>query len=125
MPDRLSRRKIANYVADRLLAEDGQVIDQLAALLVHENRQREIDLIVRNIHDALESRGMVVTTVSSAHPLSDEIRSKVKDIIGGDKVLLREKIDETLIGGIKIDAAGKRYDGTVKYKLSELRAQKI
>ncbi len=125
MPDRLSRRKIANYVADRLLAEDGQVIDQLAALLVHENRQHEIDLIVRNIHDALESRGMVVATVSSAHPLSDEIRSKVKDIIGGDKVLLREKIDETLIGGIKIDAAGKRYDGTVKYKLSELRAQKI
>ena len=125
MPSRLPRRKIAQHAADRLLAGDADVIKQVAALLVQEGRQREAELVVRDITDALAERGTVVATVTSAHELSDQIKASIKSLVGADKVVLQEQVDRSVIGGIKIDAAGRRYDGTVKYKLSELRAQKI
>jgi F-type H+-transporting ATPase subunit delta len=125
MPGRLSRRKIAQYAAERLVDGGADIVKQVAAMLVAEGRQRELDLIVRDIYDALESKGVVVATVSSAHGLSDQLKQAVQKMVGADRVIIREQINKDLIGGVKIETANKRYDGTVKYKLSELRAQKI
>lgn len=125
MPGRLSRRKIAQYAAERLVDGGADIVKQVAAMLVAEGRQRELDLIVRDIYDALESKGVVVATVSSAHGLSDQLKQAVQKMVGADRVIIREQINKDLIGGVKIETANKRYDGTVQYKLSELRAQKI
>ena len=63
MPARTSRRKLARYVAERLLDNDTKVMDEVAALLSHENRQREVDLLVRDIQTELAERGLTVATV--------------------------------------------------------------
>ena len=55
---RTSRRRLAEYVAERLLADDVSVIAELAALIVTERREREIELIVRDIEDSLARRGV-------------------------------------------------------------------
>ena len=57
---RTLRRKLARHMAERLLAGDAAVIDELAALIVHERREREIDLLVQDIEARLVDRKSVV-----------------------------------------------------------------
>ena len=125
MSGRLSRRKLAEYAAEKLLAGDDSVVAQLAAHIVTEKRQREVELLVRDIEAAMASRGTVVATVTTVQKLTDDIKRAVTEMIGGDKVVLRERQDASVIGGIMIDTPDKRFDGTVRRKLNELRAQKI
>jgi F0F1-type ATP synthase delta subunit len=44
---------------------------------------------------------------------------------GAKTVQLRQSIDETLLGGIRIDVPGKRFDGTIRHKLNALRAKQL
>ena len=125
MSGRLSRRKLAEYAAEKLLAGDDSVVAQLAAHIVTEKRQREVELLVRDIEAAMAARGTVVAMVTTAQKLTDDIKRAVTEMIGGDKVVLRERQDVSVIGGIVIDTPDRRFDGTVRRKLNELRAQKI
>lgn len=125
---RLSRRKIATYAADQLLAggvATREVLRSVAAYLVETGRTRELTLLVRDIEDVLASRGHVVADVTSAHPLSKALKDEIKDLVGGDTLQLRELIDPSLLGGMKIDVPGKRFDGTIRRKLTALRAKQL
>lgn len=125
MAARLSRRKLATYVAGQLILGNNAVIKELAALIVDERREREADLIVRDIQAALAENGVVLATVTSAHQLSENVKQAIRQLVGAESVVINEQIDKSVIGGIKIDIPGRRYDGTVKHKISELRAQKV
>jgi F0F1-type ATP synthase delta subunit len=76
MATRLSRRKIAAYAADKLAAgaASKKVLSEVAAYLIEMRRTREIDLLVRDIEDALEVRGIVVADVTSAYPLTEALK---------------------------------------------------
>ena len=124
---RLSRRKIATYAADQLLAGSPTrtVLRSVAAYLVEARRTRELALLVRDIEDVLSERGHVVADVTSAYPLSKSLKAEIKDLVGGDTVQLRESVDPSLLGGMKIDVPGKRFDGTIRRKLTALRAKQL
>lgn len=65
-------------------------------------------------------------TVTSANPLTEELKeqiaAKMSQIIG-KTVTIREKTDESIIGGIVIDYGSRRYDGSVKAKLNALKSE--
>jgi F-type H+-transporting ATPase subunit delta len=123
MSTRLSRRKIAVYASEKLLSGTSkkEVLRELAAYLIDTRRTRELELLVRDIEDVLASRGVVVADVVSAHPLTATLKAEVNKMIGG-KVHIREAIDESVLGGIRIDLPGKRFDGTIRHKLNALKA---
>src|SRR4051812_11456136 len=126
MAARLSRRKIAAFVADSFIKDSSsmaQTVQSVAAYLVDTRRTREIDLLVRDIEDALATRGIVIADVTSAHPLTSTLKDEIARLVGGDSLQLREAINPMLIGGIRIDVPGKRFDGTVRRKLTALKAQ--
>jgi F-type H+-transporting ATPase subunit delta len=127
MAMRLSRRKIATYAADRLLdgASKKEVLRSVAAYLVETRRTREQILVVREIEDVLALRGYVVADVTSAHPLSEALKSQIKELVKADTLQLRELVDPTVLGGMKIDVPGKRFDGTIRRKLTALRAKQL
>ncbi|MET0979797.1 MAG: F0F1 ATP synthase subunit delta [Candidatus Saccharimonadales bacterium] len=128
MAARLSRRKLAIFVTDKLLAGGHQaheVLRELAAYLVTERRTRELDLIVRDIEVMLAERGVVVADITSARPLDATIRAEITTMLGAKSVQLRESIDETLLGGVRIDTPGQRFDGTIRHKLNALRAKQL
>jgi F-type H+-transporting ATPase subunit delta len=124
---RLSRRKIATYAADQLLAgvSKKEVLRSVAAHLVETRRTREQILLIREIEDVLALRGHVVADVTSAHPLSKELKDQIKDLVEADTLQLRELVDPTVLGGMKIDVPGKRFDGTIRRKLTALRAKQL
>jgi F-type H+-transporting ATPase subunit delta len=128
MAARLSRRKIATFVTDKLLAGNHQaheVMRELAAYLVTERRTRELDLVVRDIEAMLAAKGVIVADVASARPLDETVKAEIATMLGAESVQLRETIDETLLGGVRIDTPGKRFDGTIRHKLNALRAKQL
>lgn len=130
---RTLRRKLARYAAERLLAGDATVIDELAALIISERREREIDLLVQDIEAELAERGTVVATVESARALDLATKDEIKNLLSSKtnasnqdvNVLLRESIDQALIGGFKLRTPTATLDATIAKKLNDLRAKKI
>ena len=121
---RVSRRKLAMYAAERLLEGDAAVIDELAALIVDQRREREIDLLVRDIEAEMAERGTIVATVESARELSQADRQEIASLLSGN-VKLRQKIQPELIGGFKLRTPTGSLDATMSKKLHDLRAGKI
>lgn len=124
MAVRLSRRKLAEYAAAQLLAgkTSKAVMKELAGYLVEAGRTREAELLARDIEAALAEQGVVVVDVTTARPLSSEARQSVKTLVGGKNVQLRESLDPTLLGGVRIDTPGKQFDASLRRKLTALKA---
>lgn len=127
MNARISRRSLARYVASQIEngVSTGHVLEELAAYLVTAGREREADLVVRSIEDEFASRGTVIARVVTAEPLTDALRTLIGARVGGDTVHLDEKIDPTVLGGIRIETPDQTFDGTIKRKLLTLRHAKI
>jgi F-type H+-transporting ATPase subunit delta len=127
MASRLSRRKIAAYSADKLLSgiSVSDVVKEVAAYLVDTRRTRELELLIRDIEEALATRGIIVGDVTSAYPLGATLKAEIAKLVGGKSLQLRETIDSTVLGGVRVNIPGKRFDGTIQRKLSALKAKQL
>lgn len=126
MQAKLSRRKLARYIADQI-ARHGvstELLDELAAYLIDTRRERETELVVRMIEQELADRGIVIAEVTSAHPLDETMKERIEQLLDTKTLYLREKIDSGVLGGIRIDTPGKRLDATLAHKITALRALK-
>ena len=129
----VSRRKLAKYAAEQILAGNDAVLEEIAGLLIYEKHEREVDLLVRDIEAELAENGEIVASVESARALDDNTRRKIEQFLATaassknskPKVSLRESIDLTLIGGFKLQTPTATLDATVSKKLNDLRAKKI
>ena len=68
--------------------------------------------------------GIMEATVTSAVPLSAEEREKLLHKLQaktGKLIRLTEKTDPSVLGGLRLDLAGERLDGTVQRRLELLR----
>ncbi len=81
---RTLRRKLAQHTAERLLAGDAAVIDELAVLIIAERREREIDLLVQDIEAELTAQGTIVATVESATPLDAATKDEIKRLLSSN-----------------------------------------
>lgn len=124
---RISRRKLASYISSRIAnGERVQlVLRELAAFLIESGRKKELELIVRDIETALVEKGAIVATATSARPLATEAKKQLETLIKMEyanvtQVVLRESIDESLIGGVRLELPGKQFDASVKTKLEKL-----
>lgn len=125
MSGRLSRRVLAKHAAERLARGEAVVIDELAALLVSEGREREADILVRDIEDQLARDGQLVVTIESARKVDDSVRQQVAKLFPKKTVHIREVIRPELIGGLKITTPARTLDATVLGKLKTLRGAKL
>ncbi len=71
-----------------------------------------------------EDMGIVEARVTSAVPLTDNdleaLRQKLHDI-SKKQVHLLTKVDPSVIGGVRVEMDGRRYDNTIQNKLGRLR----
>jgi F-type H+-transporting ATPase subunit delta len=72
-------------------------------------------------------KGIVTAEVTSAIALTDtsraEIVSLVKKELGAKEVLVKEKIDEKLIGGFILKVGDKQFDASIASGLSKLKKE--
>ena len=127
MQQKISRRKLAMYIADSLEkgASLSALLRELAAYLVLTKRTREAELVVRTVEDTLAERGSVIARVTTAHPLDAALRREIEQLVDAKTVHLYEIVDPEVIGGVRIETPGKSLDATLKRKLLALRQAKL
>lgn len=128
MVTKLSRRKIATVVAERLLEGDKAIIKDLAGYLFYTKQTRSINLLIRDIENALLDKGVLVAKVVSVHDLADSVKKQIDafllDESGANSVQVQYSIDKDLIGGIQISTPQAILDTSIKNKLQRLKAAK-
>lgn len=94
-------------------------------VLLERGLLRQFSSCVRKYESSYnKEHGIAEAVVTSAVRLSDEEASKlVKKLceMSGRKVVLTQKVDPAVLGGLKVELEGKLMDGTVSGRLSELR----
>ena len=101
-----------------------EVLETLAAM----QREDALDLVAqvaKQYSEYLDAEDTTVSvTVTTAVPMDDELREKVRTKAEGDlkaPVYLVERVDPSIIGGIMLEARGKRYDASVRAQLANIR----
>lgn len=125
MTSKLSRTRIARYAAEQLQAGNSEVIQEVAAYLVESRRTNEADLIVRIILERLEANGVVLADVTTATKLDETTKAELKRITGAKRLELREHVDPSVLGGIRIETPSRLMDATFTHRLTQLRERKI
>lgn len=67
--------------------------------------------------------GFAEAVATVAAPLGDEQRRRLTQKLcemSGKKILLKEKLDPSLLGGVTVELDGRRYDNTLRRRLSDL-----
>lgn len=129
MPGRLSRRSMAEYIAEGIVEGKNKtkLFKQLAAYLVEERRTKEVDLVVRDIEWQLAEKGYVQATITSAFDLTAQtqkaLQAFVKSETKATQVSIDTKLDPKVIGGVKISVPGREIDQTVAHQLTVLKTR--
>ena len=124
---KLSRRVLARYIATELQAGKNRkdVVESLAAYVIEHRLHSQLELILADVAANLATLGHIEATVTTARPLTEELRSEVLDYVGrveGSKdITLNESVDPGLLGGLIVETPGKRFDASVSTKLKRLR----
>lgn len=129
MARKLSRRDLAQYAARQLT--DGTpyktIAMQLAAYLIESRRTNELSVIIRDIAAHLTDMGHVAGTLTSAHKLDaatvKAIEAYTKEKTGAKNVSLDTSIDESVLGGIKLELPGRELDTTITRQLTILKTR--
>lgn len=128
MSVKVSRRALARYAADQLLAgTTAQVVAKhLAATLLDSQRQKEADLLLADLSYELQNRGrLAAATVTTASQLSAGLRSEIARLVKKSakvqQVILTEQIDKNIIGGVRIETPERTWDKTAISQLNKLR----
>lgn len=66
------------------------------------------------------SEAMVTSAVALDESQAEALREKLEKL-SGRKVLLRRRVDEKVLGGLRVELDGRLFDGTVGGRLEELR----
>jgi F-type H+-transporting ATPase subunit delta len=100
-------------------------IERFLKLLVERRRIQYIEEIVTMYQELLDeelniARGEVIT----AYPISDEEKREIENVLKDylkKEVILESKVDERIIGGIKIRIGDLIFDGTLKTQLGKFK----
>ncbi|MFC3418846.1 ATP synthase F1 subunit delta [Salinicoccus hispanicus] len=122
---RISRESRRQAVA-KAFGNAAQPLKNMLLILSDRNRFNEIEAVhahfIQNYNAHYNQENVVIESV---YPLSDEeIESIGKVFIkktGLSKLLIENRVNESLIGGIRVFVGTKVYDGSVTAQLSDLK----
>lgn len=84
-----------------------------------------IEQVAKHYKEILDTEDTTVSvTITTAIPLDEELRQKVRAKAEKDlnaPVYLVERVDPEILGGVILEARGKRYDASVKAQLANIR----
>ena len=94
-------------------------------ILLENNLLRGFGSCCRTFRESYnKDHGIEEATVTSAVELTDaqaeSLRSKLEQI-SGKTVVLTQKVDSAVLGGLKVEIGGRLLDGTVMGRLADLR----
>ena len=103
-----------------------ELTEKFFTIVTEKNREKALEFMGSEFlmqYNAL--RGVQVAEVTTASPLSPELRAEVEQMVrqqtGRQQVTLTEKVDESLIGGFVLRVGDRLIDDSVSFRLRKLR----
>ena len=94
-------------------------------LLCERGHIRELEQCGRQFRDRYnEDRGILAAVAVTAVPLTPELREKLRLKLGdltGKQVEIHNRVDPSVLGGIRLEMEGRQLDGTVRQRLDSLK----
>lgn len=125
---KLSRRKLAALLADRLPAagKDKEFALETAAYLLSERRVSDLGSLLRDIEQVRADRGTVEVVAVSAHPIETnakrDIETQIRKLYPNAKhIMITERIDPAQLGGVRLELANEQLDLSVRSKLHRFK----
>jgi len=123
-----SRKKLADEILQRLgSGSQDELAKKVAAYLIENGKTSELNSLSRDIMQVRKSQdGVVELTALSSHKLSEDQIEEVKSVVmrvspNAKKIIINQKIDESVIGGVRLEFANHLLDLSVSAKLSKLK----
>lgn len=108
-------------ILENSFAEIQSLTKNFLFLLVDEKRENELTKITAEYKKlALEATGMAEAVVTTAYPMTSsekaELVTTFAEIIG-KKLVIDERVDSDILGGVIVQVGDRLYDGSLKTKL--------
>ena len=122
------RTKIADAIAERTLHEHDtkKLAREIAAYLLSENREHELESLMRDVLAYRQARGIVEAEVISAHDFTSDVEHQISQLLkqhypSAKHVIIRDTHDPSVIGGLKVQLANEQLDMSVRAKLDTFK----
>lgn len=121
---RVENKKKKQFINEVFQGLSGDMLNTMK-LLVERNRIDLMPFIVKQfIHFTNEAKGIAEATVFSVRPLSDSEIQKLSETFAKrfnkKAIKLENKVDPSIIGGIKLRMGNSIYDGSISGKLKRI-----
>ena len=123
--NKVSRQELAEVIAERTLhiSDHDKLAKSIAAYLAGERRSYDVSSLMRDVQQYRLKAGIVEATAVSAHELTPAVIKDVKDMLkehfpSARRFIINERIDEDVVGGIRIELPQETLDLSIKSKLN-------
>jgi F-type H+-transporting ATPase subunit delta len=123
------RKEAKRQVIDRAFGgRVSEVVQNFLKVAIDKGRAAEIPSIIEAFKQAYHERqGELVVKIAAAQPLEDDERKRVRDALlkrfrnaGVNDVVLEEKVDGALLGGLVVRTGDQVFDGSLRSRLAAL-----
>jgi F0F1-type ATP synthase delta subunit len=134
---KVSRRTVAEAVSAHLYYTDihgtkeyvrdrKKYIQSVASYLLETGRTGELDSILRDVSADWARIGYVEVLAHTAYLLDTAARRTIEKLVRAEfphakKVIVNERVDESLIGGVRLELVDRQLDLTVRAKLNQFK----
>ncbi len=113
-------------LAEAVFKDADPLIRSVLAVMAERENLGQLSQVVHAYQEAFEERlDVCVVDVTTVVELDDELREVITGKLSedlGKNVVLRERIDKSILGGIIMSTHGKRIDASVASQLEHARA---
>ncbi len=96
-------------------------------IITRKGREAHLGSIAEGFQELYRKhKGIEKAVVTTAIPLSDQQKEELKQKLNlavGKSIIIEEKIDPTVIGGMTLRVGDKQYNGSIAHQLNMLRRQ--
>lgn len=124
-----SRSILADEIANALKSpsKSKKVVRSVAAYLIENGKTSELNSLERDIMELrAEKDGVIELTALSSHELGEKQLKEIERLVKKQyprckQVIINQSIDESVVGGVRLELANQLLDLSAQAKLSKLR----
>lgn len=121
----VTRKELAGIIGEQTLhiVDNNTLAKAVAAYLSAEHRSVDINTLMRDIMQYRLERGIVEVVAISAHELTPVVLADIKSLMhehfpAAKEIIIDTRIDESVVGGIRLELPQETLDLSVKAKLN-------
>lgn len=125
---KVPRADLTQVIAQRLkTGGKKRLAEDVAAYLISERRVSELSSLRRDLEQyRTDTEQIVEVTAVSAFSVSDTVKSDIRQLIkhvypAAKQIIIDERLEANVVGGVRLELANQQLDLTVRGKLSQFK----